>query len=189
MAYLYRHIRLDKNEPFYIGIGSDSSYKRAFNKKYRNKFWLKIVDKTDYRVEILFDNLNWGEACEKEKEFIDIYGRRDLNTGTLCNLTNGGEGVSGLIRSYETRLKMSKSRKGVKKRPLSDEHRKKISNSKKGNFTCGDNPYSRMVINTETGELFSSIIEASKCTKINYNTLYGYLSGKKKNKTNLKFIH
>jgi hypothetical protein len=22
MAYVYRHIRLDKNEPFYIGIGS-----------------------------------------------------------------------------------------------------------------------------------------------------------------------
>lgn len=28
MAYLYRHIRLDKNEPFYIGIGSDSNYNR-----------------------------------------------------------------------------------------------------------------------------------------------------------------
>ena len=31
MAYVYRHIRLDKNEPFYIGIGKDDSgeYKRA----------------------------------------------------------------------------------------------------------------------------------------------------------------
>ena len=29
MAYLYRHIRLDKNEPFYIGIGSDTNFKRA----------------------------------------------------------------------------------------------------------------------------------------------------------------
>jgi hypothetical protein len=29
MAYVYRHIRLDKNEPFYIGIGSDSSFARA----------------------------------------------------------------------------------------------------------------------------------------------------------------
>ena len=29
MAYVYRHIRLDKNEPFYIGIGSDKEYKRA----------------------------------------------------------------------------------------------------------------------------------------------------------------
>ena len=32
MAYLYRHIRLDKNEPFYIGIGSNelNNYKRAY---------------------------------------------------------------------------------------------------------------------------------------------------------------
>ena len=39
MAYLYRHIREDKNEPFYIGIGSDSTYKRAnqTKKERRNK--------------------------------------------------------------------------------------------------------------------------------------------------------
>lgn len=30
MAYVYRHIRLDKNEVFYIGIGTDTkNYKRA----------------------------------------------------------------------------------------------------------------------------------------------------------------
>ena len=33
MAYLYRHIRLDTNEIFYIGIGSDINYKRAFIKR------------------------------------------------------------------------------------------------------------------------------------------------------------
>jgi hypothetical protein len=33
MAYVYRHIRLDKNEPFYIGVGSDSNYSRAFTKR------------------------------------------------------------------------------------------------------------------------------------------------------------
>jgi len=29
MCYVYRHIRLDKNEPFYIGIGSDFNYQRS----------------------------------------------------------------------------------------------------------------------------------------------------------------
>ena len=40
MAYLYRHIRLDNNEVFYIGIGSDSEgyYKRAKSHKYRNYY-------------------------------------------------------------------------------------------------------------------------------------------------------
>ena len=34
MAYLYRHIRLDKNKPFYVGIGDNdnNNYKRAHSK-------------------------------------------------------------------------------------------------------------------------------------------------------------
>jgi len=33
MAYLYRHIRHDKNEPFYIGIGSDSKTTLSIHEK------------------------------------------------------------------------------------------------------------------------------------------------------------
>ena len=76
MAYLYRHIRLDKNEPFYIGIGSDNVYKRANDKKGRNKIWYDIAAKTDYEVEILFDNISWDNACKKEIEFISLYGKK-----------------------------------------------------------------------------------------------------------------
>ena len=95
MAYVYRHIRLDKNEPFYIGIGSDEKYRRAYQKINRNKHWRNVVSKTDYEVEILMDGLTWEQACEKEKEFISLYGRKDLNIGTLVNLTDGGDGVLG----------------------------------------------------------------------------------------------
>jgi len=95
MAYVYRHIRLDKNEPFYIGIGNDNSYKRAYNKYDRNYIWKNIINKTKYKVEIILDGLSWKEACEKEKEFIEMYGRIDLKTGSLVNLTSGGDGVIG----------------------------------------------------------------------------------------------
>lgn len=101
MAYLYRHIRVDKNEPFYVGIGSDSNYNRAYDKKSRNKYWNHIVKKTKYEVEIILDDLTWEQACEKEKEFIYIYGRKDLNKGCLCNLTNGGDGMLGVRPSNE----------------------------------------------------------------------------------------
>jgi hypothetical protein len=90
MAIVYRHIRLDKNEPFYIGIGKD--IKRAFRKDSRNDYWNNI-SKNGYEVEILFENLTWEEACEKEKEFIKLYGRKDKGTGILCNMTDGGDGV------------------------------------------------------------------------------------------------
>lgn len=107
MAYLYRHIRLDKNVPFYIGIGNDDSYKRAYSKYKRNKYWKSIVSKTIYDIEILMDNLTWENACIKEKEFISLYGRKNNNTGILSNMTDGGEGTLGIVFNNDRRNKIS----------------------------------------------------------------------------------
>ncbi len=114
MAYVYRHIRLDKNEPFYIGIGSDSAYKRANELKNdrRNPIWHKIASKTEIEVEIVLDDLTYEEAIDKEIEFISLYGRLNNATGILSNLTNGGEGTLGIIVSAETRKKNSERFKG-----------------------------------------------------------------------------
>lgn len=128
MAYVYRHIRLDKNEPFYIGIGSDKEYKRANTNTRRNKHWINI-SKFGYEVDILFDGLTWDEACVKEKEFISLYGRKDKNKGSLCNLTDGGDGCLGRIVTFseESKRKMSEARKGKKPYIITDEIRKNLS--------------------------------------------------------------
>jgi hypothetical protein len=109
MAYVYRHIRLDKNIPFYIGIGSDSDYRRAYEQKSsrRNVIWNKIRFKTEIEVEILIDGLTYEEAVLKEIEFINLYGRININSGTLCNLTDGGEGTKGIIVKEENKKKLS----------------------------------------------------------------------------------
>ena len=114
MAYLYRHIRLDKNEPFYIGIGSDEKYKRAYSKNDRNQYWHHIANK-GYEVEIMLDNLTWEEACKKEKEFIKLYGRNDLNEGSLVNMTDGGEGNTRLSpeANIEKGKKISQKKLGI----------------------------------------------------------------------------
>ena len=127
MAYVYRHIRLDKNEPFYIGIGSDEQYKRAHFRWDRNKYWTNIVSKTDYEVEILIDDVDWGTACKKEMEFISLYGRFDLGTGCLVNMTNGGDGAFGLKHSEESRKRMSEKRKGIRQYVATEETKKKLS--------------------------------------------------------------
>jgi hypothetical protein len=114
MAYLYRHIRLDKNTPFYIGIGSDSNYQRAYNCTSRNVFWKRITNKTNYRVEIMLDDLTREEVCEKEKEFIEIYGRSNLGKGELCNLTNGGDGSNGVLFDEARKKKISEKYSGEK---------------------------------------------------------------------------
>jgi hypothetical protein len=129
MAVLYRHIRLDKNEPFYIGIGANE--KRAFNKVSRNIYWKNIVSKTNYTVEILFDDLTIEQACEKEKEFIILYGRKDLGTGTLVNMTDGGDyfGCIGYKHTDEHKNYMSNL---FKNRPLNKETKNKLSEINKG---------------------------------------------------------
>lgn len=95
MAYVYTYTRLDKNEIFYVGIGSDSKYKRAKNTSSRSDYFKKIINKSKYKLDIIFDDLTWEEACLKEIELIALHGRKDLKTGTLINFTNGGEGRLG----------------------------------------------------------------------------------------------
>jgi hypothetical protein len=105
MAIVYRHIRLDTNKVFYIGIGNNT--RRAYCKKNRNNYWHNVVNLSDYKVDILFDDLSREEACEKEMEFIQLYGRKDLNNGTLVNMTDGGEDIKNLVYTQERRQKMS----------------------------------------------------------------------------------
>lgn len=114
MAYVYRHIRLDTNKVFYIGIGSGSSgkYKRAKDTGRRSLYWKNITSKTEYRIDILFDDIDLDVAKEKEVEFIKLYGRKDKNLGTLVNLTDGGEGAVGVVFSDETRKRMSLAQSG-----------------------------------------------------------------------------
>jgi len=129
MAYVYRHIRLDKNKPFYVGIGTRKNYLRAKTIVRRNNYWHNIVNKTHWYYEIILDDLTIEEAQIKEKEFIALYGRADLGNGDLVNLTNGGDGTFGFKVSEATKKKISQNNLGKK---LSAEHILKISKSNKG---------------------------------------------------------
>ena len=146
MAYLYRHIRLDKNEPFYIGIGkSDSDFKRAYSNKNRNVYWNNIINSTEYRVEIMIQDITWEEACQKEIEFINLY-KKNTQNGILCNIADGGNGgylgdeinkkrkksLIGHIVSQETKNKIALKAKG---RKASDDTKLKMSLIHKKNKT------------------------------------------------------
>lgn len=117
LFYVYRHIRNDKNEPFYIGVGTklvgkrQRHYNRAYSNYGRNPHW-KNISKFGYEVEIIMEFSTKDIALEKEKEFIKLYGRRDLGTGTLCNMTDGGE--EHYLLTEEARKKISEKLKGNK---------------------------------------------------------------------------
>ena len=139
MAVVYKHIRKDTNEVFYIGIGKTSN--RAFATKGRNYKWYDIVDKFGYSIEIIEDGLSWEEACTKEIELIKFYGRADLNEGTLVNMTDGGT----IEPNFSIELRKILSEKKIGKTtgrfgplnpqygiPMTDAQKQKISASKKG---------------------------------------------------------
>lgn len=202
--FLYRHIRLDKNIPFYIGIGTiykdwhkTKSFKVVFNRAYsldRNDIWNNIVLKNNnkYKVEIIECNDDYEYIKEKEKFFINLYGRKKEG-GILSNLTVGGDGSLGYRHTEKSKLKMSKSHLGKKLKKetiekirqankgknISDTHKKILSDLKIG----GKNSQSKKIIDVKTKNTFSSIKEAADHLGINHDTMMSYMSGKRPNKT------
>ena len=128
---VYFHINPLTNKVFYVGIGRP---KRAYHKHGRSQFWKNEVNKYGYIVDIIHEGLTIEEARNLEIFYIKRFGRRDLGEGTLVNHTNGGEGFNGLLLTEETRQKMSEA--GKKRKPISEETRKKMSETgKKRVFT------------------------------------------------------
>lgn len=149
MTYVYQHIRLDTNEIFYIGISRGKKYNRANLKVRRNPYWTNIINKTNYKVEIIYDDISWEEACIIEKRLIAKYGRKDNNTGILSNMTDGGEGKVNVVYTEEQKEKLKNQFKNLERTDEwknnikiaktgtkhSKETKKKISQSNKGKHT------------------------------------------------------
>ena len=117
--YIYKHTRPDTGEVFYIGKGNTS--KNSHEERYktssgRNKMWKYIVEKNNrvFIPEIICYCDTQIEANELERYYIDLYGRRNLNKGTLCNMTDGGDGSVGVKVTDITRQKLRDKFSGEK---------------------------------------------------------------------------
>lgn len=184
--YLYRHIRLDNNLPFYIGIGTfynktsfKMCYKRAVALDGRNKLWNRLVNKYGYKIEIFGHNDDLEFIKTMEKYFINLYGRIDLKMGILVNMTDGGDGAFNhihleetKIKCRETKLKRNKKRTSAQRKHMSDimknrvfteEWKSKISKSKQ-NVKCFTNctNRSKRILKISTNIAYSSITKLSK---------------------------
>tara|TARA_R110000782_G_scaffold62250_2_gene128055 strand:+ start:30 stop:650 length:621 start_codon:yes stop_codon:yes gene_type:complete len=133
---VYKHIRKDTNEVFYIGMGNDI---RPYKQYGRNKHWQHIVNSVGYDIEIIAEDLTKQEAIDLEIELILKYGRRDLGTGSLVNLTPGGEYYSHWLGKHfptDVKKQMSDSRKKYINEfgatVMTDTIKEKIRNSIKG---------------------------------------------------------
>lgn len=204
--FLYRHIRLDKNEPFYIGIGTipldknrtwKLAYKRAYTTSRRNRIWKSITAKTEYRVEIVIESSDYNIIKDKEVELVALYGRKDLETGTLANMSDGGDAnlniiiteeikqkvkdhwkendhpCKGVPRTEEDKLKMSQGKIGKYKgenAPLFGVERSDIT-KERIRLTKAEKGISKRIININTGFIYYSMRHASEVEKVSRTTI------------------
>lgn len=131
--YVYEWIRLDTNEPFYVGKGHGN---RAYI-PFRNPYFNNIVSKVgieNIAVHILHDNLTEKLAFEYEIYYIYAY---IYEFGfNLTNLTIGGDGVSGYKWTEEQRKNYSEANSGELShmwgKKASEETKRKMSEARKG---------------------------------------------------------
>lgn len=119
--YVYQHIRLDNNEVFYIGIGTQRGatliFERAHSLHNRNKYWRRIVGKVGYRVEIIIIDYDYNIVKNCERKLVAELGKRIEHKGLLVNLADGGN--NGHPQTQETREKISIGlRKAYKENPV-----------------------------------------------------------------------
>jgi hypothetical protein len=101
--YTYAYLRED-GTPYYIGKGSGY---RAYSSKGRP---CGTPDRS--RIVILKKNLLESEAYKHEMYMIFVFGRKDLGTGILHNLSDGGEhGRSGGVGNFRKGTKHSEKTK------------------------------------------------------------------------------
>jgi hypothetical protein len=146
-VYVYLDPRPGKGlQPIYVGKGTVDLDRASYHWERRcvNPFLQSVLDKIraaglvpQITVAAYMDEEE--DAFAMERDLIAQYGRRDLRTGSLCNLTGGGQGTAGLKYSEE-RLRKKREQcstpewremmtKIIKKAWQNPEHRQRILES------------------------------------------------------------
>lgn len=134
-VYLYRDPRPRKRrEPIYIGKGSAARGRADHHWRWPSSMCLnpilrgKLAKIKAAGLEPVIEIVDWfsdeEEAFALERVLIKRFGRINLGTGSLCNLTDGGDGTSGAILNEEQRAAISKRLLGRKFSPETIERLK-----------------------------------------------------------------
>jgi hypothetical protein len=131
--YIYEHVRPDTGAVFYVGKGCRD---RAFRASSRNEYWNRIVKKAGgFKVSFVCSDSDEEFIMFAEQERIDQLKRLGIS---LCNVTAGGDGLSGMVLTKEHKQKIAQTKIGVSRPP---EVVEKVRQTKTGKLTGADNPF------------------------------------------------
>ena len=167
------------NNKVYVGITCQkTNYRWGAGSGYRQqpKFYnaIKKYGWDNFEHIILFENLTFEEAKQKEIEMIDKHNAFTKKYG--YNATKGGDGSNGVPCSEKTKKKISNANKGHK---FTNEAKKKISESLKGRKVHN----SLKVLCIETGIIYNSMHIAEKETGAKYKNISKVCKGEYGRKT------
>jgi hypothetical protein len=175
--YTYAYLR-ENRTPYYIGKGSG---RRAYSLNHR----INIPPKD--RILILKKFANESDALKHEMYMIAVFGRKDLGTGILQNLSDGGTGgASGYVTTPKVRLMRSSRMMGNKiwsGKTHDKEAREKVSKAKKGKKLSKDHidklkkSHSlEWEVTSPEGEIIilSNLTEWCKSSNLNPSSFYTY---------------
>jgi hypothetical protein len=157
--YVYEHLRLDTGAVFYVGKGTG---KRCTVKSHhhRNEFWQRTERKAGgFCVRMVASDLDEELAFLIEQERISQLRAIGIK---ICNMTDGGDGVSGLIRTPEWRRKIGDKHKG---KVVSKETRAKISASVKASGYAPSQEVRQKISDTHKGHQRALGLKHSEETK------------------------
>lgn len=143
--FTYGNITFD-HKPFYIGKGKgkriNEHIRTAQMNRDKNKLKVnKILSIQKSGLEPIklkiYENLEEQDALNKEMDLIKIIGRKDLKTGILLNLTNGGENnwckFKDLGIEEQNKIRLSQSLRMKENNPMKNpDTAKKCGDSKRG---------------------------------------------------------
>jgi len=155
--YVYIHRRATDGSIFYVGKGTGS---RSVSRSGRNRYWGNVSRKYGFSSEIVKDGILEADAFELE---IFLISELRLAGLALTNLTNGGEGASGLRHTEESRYKLRMSKLGKKQSP---EHAAKSATASLGTKRSPESiktvaDMKRKPVVNSSGEVFDSIKDAA----------------------------
>lgn len=180
-VYMHEHRESGKK---YIGItGMKPEHRWNNGKGYSSGYFRHAIDRHGwdaFKHEILYTHLTKEEACNIEQELIAKYKTNDSNCGYNCS-------VGGEMTVLGAHWALSEETKSKMRKPKSEEHRKHISEARKG----ANNPmygkhlseeHKRKIAEAEKGRHLSEEHKAKLSGANHYKAKkvgqYDYLTGK-----------